>query len=127
MLPCLQSIASRIREPEHAIPPIVDQVKDQIKGQQTLDGSAAKKDSSSGPNDRQQRLINKIVSEGLEKVHRRPIDKQAAITSGTPIEVRHDVSWSVQQGPFESDDEKWQIQIFTERLTCQSYYWNAHL
>jgi hypothetical protein len=83
----MQSIASKLREPEHATPPIVQEVKDQIKGQQTLDSSAGKKKSSSGPNEQQERLTDKILSEGLEKVDRRPLDKQAEITSGTPIEV----------------------------------------
>ena len=99
----LQSIASKLREPGHATPAIIEEVKDQIKGQQTLDSSAEKKSSSSaekkssssaetkssssGPNEQQQRLTDKILSEGLEKVDRRPLDKQAGITSGTPTEV----------------------------------------
>ncbi|DBA82389.1 hypothetical protein WJX79_010609 [Trebouxia sp. C0005] len=83
----VQSIASKLREPEHATPPIVQEVKDQIKGQETLDSTAGEKKSSSGPNEQQERLTDKILSEGLEKVDRRPLDKQAEITSGTPIEV----------------------------------------
>ena len=83
----MQSIASKLREPEHATPPIVQEVKDQIKGQQILDSRAGEKKSSSGPNEQQERLTDKILSEGLEKVARRPLDKQAEITSGTPTEV----------------------------------------
>ena len=85
---CMQSIASKLREPEHATPPIVQEVKDHIKGQQTLDSTAGeKKKSSRAPNEQQARLTDKIVSEGLEKVDRRSLDKQAEITSGTPTEV----------------------------------------
>ncbi len=83
----MQSIASKLREPGHATPPIVQEVKDQIKGQETLDSTAGEKKSSSGPNEQQERLTDKILSEGLEKVNRRPLDKQAEITSGTPTEV----------------------------------------
>jgi hypothetical protein len=84
----MQSIASKLREPEHATPPIVQEVKDQIKSQQTLDSTAGeKKKSSSVPNEQQARLTDKILGEGLEKVDRRPLDKQAEITSGTPTEV----------------------------------------
>ena len=83
----MQSIASKLREPEHATPPIVQEVKDQLKGQQTLHSTAGEKKSSSGPNEQQARLTDKILSEGLEKVDRRPLDKQAEITSGTPTEV----------------------------------------
>ena len=83
----MQSIASKLREPDHATPAIVEEVKDQIKGQRTPKSSAEKKSSSSGPNEQQQRLTDKILSEGLEKVDRRPLDKQAEITSGTPTEV----------------------------------------
>ena len=82
----LQSIASKLREPEHATPPIVEDVKDKIQGQRALDGVQQKK-SSSGPNKQQERLTDKIMSEGLEKLSRRPEGKQADITSGTPTQV----------------------------------------
>lgn len=83
----MQSIASKLREPEHATPPIMQEVKDQIKGLQTLKSTAGEKKSSSGPNEQQERLTGKILSEGLEKVDRKPLDKQAEVTSGTPTEV----------------------------------------
>ena len=82
----MQSIASKLREPEHAAPPIIEDVKDKIKGQSALDGSQQKK-SSGGPNEQQERLTDKIMSEGLEKLSRRPEGKQADITSGTPTQV----------------------------------------
>jgi len=68
-------------------PPIVEEVKNQLKGQQALDSSTDKKKSSSGPNEQQERLTDRILSEGLEKVDRRPLGKQAEIKSGTPTEV----------------------------------------
>ena len=77
----LQSIASKLREPEHATPPIVEDVKDKIKGQKALDGAQQKK-SSSEPNEQQERLTDKIMSEGLEKLSRRPEGKQTDLTSG---------------------------------------------
>lgn len=84
----LQSIASKLREPQHATPPIVEDVKDKIKGQRALDGAGVQqKKSSSGPSEQQERLTDKIMSEGLEKLSRRPEGKQADITSGTPTQV----------------------------------------
>lgn len=83
----LQSIASKLREPEHATPPIVEDVKDKIKGQKALDGAQQKK-SSSEPNEQQEQLTDKIMSEGLEKLSRRPEGKQTDLTSGTPTQVR---------------------------------------
>ena len=83
----LQSIASKLREPEHATPPILEDVKDKIKGQKALDG-AQQKESSSEPNEQQERLTDKIMSEGLEKLSRRPEGKQTNLTSGTPTQVR---------------------------------------
>ena len=82
----MQSIASKLREPEHATPAILEDVKDKIKGQRALDGAEQKK-SSSGPNEQQERLTDKIVSEGLEKLSRRPEDKQADVKAGTPTQV----------------------------------------
>lgn len=82
----VQSIASKVREAEHATPPIVEDVKDRIQGQSTLDGKQQKK-SSSGHDEQQNRLTDKIVSEGLEKLGRRPEGKQADAKSGTPTEV----------------------------------------
>ena len=82
----VQSIASKLREAEHATPPIVEDVKDRIQGQSTLDGKQEKQ-SSTEFDQQQDRLTDKIMSEGLEKLGRRPEGKQADAKSGTPTEV----------------------------------------
>ena len=98
MLLCaMQSIASKLREPEHATPSILEDIKDRIKDQpqdqsqdQTKsqthqDGAQQKK---SGPNEQQERLTEKIMSEGMEKLNRRPEAKQTEVKAGTPTQVQ---------------------------------------
>ena len=96
-----QSIASKLREPQHATPPILQEVTDLIKGQNHPKDSAheAKKSTSStkeprgtknspcGAQDQQEWLTENILAEGLEKVDRKPLEKQAELKSGTPTEV----------------------------------------
>lgn len=82
----LQSIASKLREPEHATPLILEEVKDKIQDQTSQDGAQQQK-SRSGLNKQQVQLADKIMSEGLEKLNRRPEEKQADVKSGTPTQV----------------------------------------
>ena len=83
----MQSIASKLREPEHSTPAIVEEVKEKIKGQNAIDDPQQQK-SSVGHNEQQERLTEKIISEGMKKLGRRPEEKQVSAKAGTPTEVR---------------------------------------